>query len=94
MAHRQDCLISFEDFHRLLVEVENDKRVIAPFFRDHGHDYNISQSYLMARSDVPGASVDYVWETGNLFLQTKKALDENRPIVIEKGYDESCLRDA
>jgi hypothetical protein len=38
-----------EDFHRMVVEVGPDKRVIAPFFRDHGHDANMSESYEMVR---------------------------------------------
>jgi hypothetical protein len=30
----------------------------------------------------PGCSVQYVWETGMLFLKTKEALERNRTIVL------------
>jgi predicted dehydrogenase len=95
-AHRNECLIAMEDFHRMVVEVEDRKRVIAPFFRDHGHDANMSESYEMVRprgEPNPGCDVAYVWETGMLFLKTKQALDKGEVVTIERGFDESCLRE-
>jgi predicted dehydrogenase len=93
-AHRNECLIAMEDFHRLVVEVEDDKRVIAPFFRDHGHDANMRESYEMVRPTAesePACDVSYVWETGILFLKTKEALDKGEVVSIHRGFDESCL---
>jgi predicted dehydrogenase len=93
-AHRNECLIAMEDFHRLLVEVEDDRRVIAPFFRDHGHDANVRESYEMVRptaASEPASDVSYVWETGILFLKTKEALDKGEVVSIQRGFDESCL---
>lgn len=93
-AHREECLIAMEDFNRMVVEVENMKKVYRPFFRDHGHDANMSESYEMVRADGapnPGDPVDYIWETGLLFLKTKEALDKGEVVTIPRGYDESCL---
>lgn len=88
-AHRGNVLISMDDFRDLTVEVIDKKHRISPFFRDHGHERNILHSYDMVRSQggVPseGCSVDYVWETGNLFLQTREALEADQKIVIQ-GY--------
>ena len=95
-AHRDDCLIAFDDFHRLQIEVGSRKRVIRPFFRDHGHDTNMRGSYAMVRPmgrTSPGADVAYVWETCLLMLKTKEALDKGEVMRIERGYDESCLAD-
>ena len=86
--------VGLDDFHRLQVEVENDKKVYTPFFRDHGHDYNISQSFEMAKSDAPGDDVEYIWNTAQLFLKTKQALDTNATVTIEKGFDAAALRGA
>jgi hypothetical protein len=96
-AHRNDLLLAMEDFHRMVVEVGPSKRVIAPFFRDHGHDANMSESYEMVRPRGvanPGNDVSYVWETGLLFLKTKEALEKGDTVTIERGYDESCLAGA
>jgi hypothetical protein len=96
-AHRNECLIAMEDFHRMVVEVEDDKKVIAPFFRDHGHDANMCESYEMVRpkGDArPGSDVSYVWETGILFLKTKEALDKGEVVTIERGFDPSCLAES
>jgi predicted dehydrogenase len=86
-AHRGNVLISMDDFKTLTVEVVDKKRRVAPVFRDHGHELCIKRSYEMARprrDDASAAcSVDYVWETGNLFLQTKEALERNTPLLID-----------
>jgi predicted dehydrogenase len=93
-AHRSDCLIAMDDFHRLVIEVGPRKRVITPFFRDHGHDAHMSESYAMVRprgNPSAGSDVSYIWETGLFMLKTKEALDKGEVIRIERGYDESCL---
>jgi hypothetical protein len=33
----------------------------------------------------PGAAREYVWQTGDLFLRTREALDQNRIMTIESG---------
>jgi predicted dehydrogenase len=94
-AHRENCLIALDDFHRLVIEVGNDKRVITPFFRDHGHDAHLTESYEMVRprdgAANPGSDISYIWETGLLLVKTKEALDKGDTVTIERGFDESCL---
>jgi predicted dehydrogenase len=85
-AHRGNVLISMDDFKDLTVEVVEQKHRVAPFFRDHGHELSIRRSYELVRpkegNPAPGYPVDYVWETGNLFLKTREALATNQEIVI------------
>ena len=95
-AHRDDCLIAFDDFHRLQIEVGASKRVITPFIRDHGHDANMRGTYAMVRpkgQTKPGSDVGYIWETGMLMLKTKEALDKGEVTRVERGYDASCLEE-
>jgi len=88
-AHRGNVLISMDDFKDLTVEVIEKKYNVSPMFRDHGHEHNIKHSYEMVRplkgKMSNGCPVEYVWETGNLFLKTREALEANQKIVIQ-GY--------
>jgi predicted dehydrogenase len=84
-AQRGDVLISMEDFKKLVIEVVEKKHVTNLPHRDHGHEATIRRSYEMVRSKGDlnaGCSVQYVWETGMLFLKTKEALERNRTIVL------------
>jgi predicted dehydrogenase len=82
-AHRGNTLIALDDFHTLQVEISEIKKVHRPAFRDHGHEHRIKTSYEMVRPGSAGESVEYVWETGLLFLKTKQALDERREVTVE-----------
>ena len=85
-AHRGDVLISMNDFKDMTVEIVEKKLKLVSLFRDQGHEQNIKKSYEMTQAGTldsePGCSIDYVWETGNLFLETRKALEENRQVVV------------
>jgi len=85
-AQRGNVLISLDDFKRLQIEVVEKKKIIQPLYRDHGHQERIKASYELARADDgatrPGCSRRYVWETGELFLKTKDALEANETVVI------------
>lgn len=78
-AHRGNVLISMDDFKDLTIEVVEKKHRAHQMFRDHGHEAAITRSYEMVRpldgAPAAGSSVDYVWETGQMFLKTKVALD-------------------
>jgi len=92
-AHRGNVLISMDDFKDLTVEVVDKKHRVSGWFRDHGHENTIRRSYQMVRpagEPNPGCSVAYVWETGQLFLKTKEALEKDRRVILE-GFDEKCL---
>ena len=70
------------DFKNLTVEIVEKKIRLVSLFRNHGHEQNIKKSCEMTQANAidseAGCSVDYVWETGNLFLEIRKALQENR----------------
>jgi predicted dehydrogenase len=88
-AHRGDALISLDDFNRLVIEVVDKKRIYTTWFRDHGHEENILNSYGMTAAGgrmFEGCHPEYVWETGLLFLKTREALEGNRLVTIEKGF--------
>lgn len=85
-AHRGNALISMDDFRQLVVEVVDQKQKLSFTFRQHGHEDAIRRSYQMSRpggQTVSGCDVRYVWGTGQFFLKTKEALDNNRTIVLE-----------
>ncbi len=84
-AHRGNVLISLEDFGALRIDDVARRRVWRPWFRDHGHEASIMASYAMADSTLgyeAGSSAASVWETGALFLETKKALETHEQQVL------------
>lgn len=91
-AQRGNVLIWMDDFKDLTVEVVDKKHKISPLFRNHGHELNIRRSYEMvwpaAGSPERGCSVKYVWETGELFLKTREALETNTKTIVQ-SFDES-----
>jgi predicted dehydrogenase len=93
-AHRGNVFISMDDFKDLAVEIIEKKHKMRQMFRDHGHEANIIHSYQMVRSKdtVPhsGCSIEYIWETGNLFLKTREALEYNKQIVVYP-FDEKSV---
>ncbi len=89
-AHRGDVLISMADFGKMEIEVVDKKKKYRPFFRDHGHSGAIEKSYKMSPREgkqFRGESVQYVWETGELFLKTKVALESRKIITLEGRSD-------
>jgi len=92
-AHKGNVLISMDDFKTLIIEDVDKKDRLSLLFRNHGHQSNIKRSYELTRTGHNaslGCSVKYVWETGELFLNTKKALEDNTNIVLQQ-YDETRL---
>jgi len=84
-AHRGNVLITMDDFKDLLVDIVDKKSKFTHFFRDHGHESHIKRSYEMVRSNGKlnsCCSIDYVWETGELFLKTKEALELMKTIIL------------
>jgi predicted dehydrogenase len=92
-AQKGNALIRLDDFKRLTIDVVEKRRVISPVFRDHGHEANIKRSYEMVRPAVGGFegwSLGNIWGTGELFLKTKDALEQNNKIILT-AYDPSRL---
>jgi hypothetical protein len=91
-AHRGNALICMDDFKKLIIEIIDKKKVISHLFRDHGHEKTICESYEMTRLESnQGCSIPYIWETGQLFLKTKQALEEDKEIVLRPFNVDSCL---
>jgi predicted dehydrogenase len=86
-AHKGDVLISMDDFKTLTVERGAVRRTTRLRHRDHGHRGAIMRSYEMARpagaEAVPGLPTRYVWETGELFLKTREALESGAVLQVE-----------
>jgi predicted dehydrogenase len=94
-AHRGNVLIAADDFKNLTVEVTEKKYKTSLLFRDHGHEANIIQSYELSRppaGSIPqGHQIEYVWDTGSLFLKTRQALETNKSVIIYP-FDLSLLK--
>jgi predicted dehydrogenase len=87
-AHRGDVLISMDDFKNLTVEVVDKRHRTNPLFRDHGHQRSICSSYELSKNkSKPGLSSQYVWESAQLFLKTKEALETNQTLTITGARD-------
>lgn len=86
-AHRGNVLISMDDFKKLVIENIDKKTVYSPLFRDHGHEINITNSYEVAAGKSPQVDMKYVWETGELFLKTREALEQNSKMTINEFND-------
>jgi predicted dehydrogenase len=92
-AHRGNVLITMSDFKEMRIENLARKQRSHALFRDHGHEESIKTGYRMsskAGAAFGGSEVAYVWETAELFLATREALE--RKEVIELGpYSPSRL---
>ena len=92
-VQRENVIAALDDFKTLVIEEVADKRVITTRYRDHGHEQNIRRSYLMVTGQdgrFMGCTVQYVWETGQLFLKTREALETDSKVVLAP-YDETLL---
>jgi len=86
--HRGDLLLSLDDFKALHARVRERRHRLRLRYRDHGHRAAIMSSYAMTgrgETRENGLSVDYVWNTAQLFLRTREALEANEPRVVA-GY--------
>jgi predicted dehydrogenase len=83
-VHRGDVLAHLEDFQVCSIERIEEKHAYRNFHRDHGHAESILGSYraTVANDGCPEGELAYVWETGELFIRTKEALDEDRVVLV------------
>jgi predicted dehydrogenase len=82
-AHRGDVVVTLDDFRTLSIQRRERKRTRRLRYRDHGHERSILNSYMQTQGVTSSASVKYVWETGELFLRTKQALEDQQPDTLE-----------
>tara|TARA_R110000822_G_scaffold30143_2_gene88173 strand:+ start:11188 stop:12333 length:1146 start_codon:yes stop_codon:yes gene_type:complete len=88
--HKGNTLISMDDYETMRVDVIDKKKVYKNIFRDHGHELSIKESYDLVTKNNKGESTKYIYETADLFLRTKDALETQKEIII-KPYEESPL---
>ncbi len=84
-AHRGNTLLLLDDFKTLSIETREQSEDISLRFRDHGHRRKVCDSFEMAHdpnADSLSSELGYVWETGELFLATRRALEEQREVVL------------
>lgn len=87
-AHKGDVLVELDDFHHLKIYKKDIKKNVVFMFRNHGHAAAICNSYAMTgRTGNPlqGCGVPYIWQTGELFLRTKDALESGETYTISRG---------
>ena len=80
-----------DDFQTLAIEHGEHRVVHRSLFRDPGHKLRIQRSYALSeRSGARPApcSVEYVWESAELFLRTKEALDTGRTVTVHRFQDD------
>lgn len=82
-AHRGNTLIAMDDFSRLTIESKASKRTMRLRHRDHGHEGSILASYRMRQGHL-GVPIKYVWETGELFLRTREALENSQIVTLDE----------
>lgn len=83
-AHCGNVICHLDDFQHGTIENVSRRKMIRGRVRDHGHREAIIGSYLSASDSSAAAppDVNYIWETGELFVRTKQALEEDRAIEV------------
>ncbi|HEY3113529.1 MAG TPA: Gfo/Idh/MocA family oxidoreductase [Gemmatimonadaceae bacterium] len=85
-AHRGDCLISMQDYKRLVIHRGQKRRELVNRFRDHGHARNIVNAYEVSAGNLPydrDAARKHIANTAWLFLKTREALESNCKLVVQ-----------
>ena len=86
-AQRGDVIVAMDDFQSCVVDEDARKWRWKTVFRDQGHEASVRCSYGLVRPDGRGGAgcpVEYVWETGELFLGTGEALESGREVTVEQ----------
>ena len=86
--HKGNTLISMDDYETMRVDVLDKKKRYTNFFRDHGHELSVKQSYELISKNTEGESIKYIYETADLFLKTKEALESQKELIV-KPYEDS-----
>lgn len=83
-VHKGNSLISMTDYETLRIDVVDKKRTFKNLFRDHGHKNNISKSFQMIKNNTDGESIKYIYESADLFLKTREALENQKEIIVKE----------
>ena len=94
-AYKGNTMIAMDDFKTMEINVINKKKTFKNFYRDHGH----SKSIVAAADNVFGElpynrekAIAHIWNTGLLFLETKRALETQETITIYSYEDHKSKR--
>ena len=82
-AQKGDALIVMDDFKQLKVDVVDARTSVRHLVRNHGHEASILASHDMLQDRALACSPLYVWETGELFLKVKEALENRSRVRVE-----------
>ncbi len=94
-AYKGNCMITMDDFKTLKVEIVHKRLKMRNRFRDHGHGRNIISAAESVKDNLPynhKENMAYVWNTGLLFLETKRALDERKIITVNSFEERSAVQ--
>jgi predicted dehydrogenase len=83
---RGEVSVELRDFQELRTHVGAARSRHVARWRQHGHEVAVIASYRMSArgGGAPlGETARYVWETGDLFLKTKDAVESDRRLVVE-----------
>ncbi|WP_133511695.1 Gfo/Idh/MocA family protein [Candidatus Thiosymbion oneisti] len=81
--HKGDILANLSDFHRLSIDVVQKRYRFSSFYRDHGHEANIVNSYQSVKDKTSsGENIHYVRATALFFLAIKDAIDTGRAVEL------------
>jgi len=88
-VHKGNTLVSMTDFSRLIVKRLHETSTMSPLFRDHGHEAAIIDSYENVKRGK-GFSTSEVWESANLMLRTREAVETGK-VVTAHAFDNRSL---
>ncbi len=86
-CQKGNLIASLDDFERLRIDVGPTKEIHRNLFRDHGHKRCILRAYRSVMENRPydrEREVAHIVDTAHLFLETKRAVEERRELVIER----------
>jgi len=87
-AHKGSTLLFLKDFEYLTADVVDRRSKFRNWRRDHGHSKSICNSYeLSLDSNSVGLRARYIWESAQLYLATKEALEKNE-IMVVNGFSD------
>jgi predicted dehydrogenase len=81
--HKGDVLANLSDFQKLSIDVVQKRYRFSSFYRDHGHEANIVNSYQCVNDENScGENIHYVRATALFCLAIKDAIDTGRTIEL------------
>ena len=92
-VHCGNVIAYLDDFHEMTIFHLERKRTYRGWIRNHGHAAAILGSYDAAHgrgSDTNNCSIEYVWESADLFLKTREALQRNASVDVT-AFTQSVL---